>query len=183
MVFKDIKLIILLFSIVQIKAQIKLNTKNEIDIFFEDSKFSLNKIFKGNESYLFKIVNNTNNTYIIDPYGFRGNNVVETCDKSIVEPDRIILSGLYRRTDNEDCFNDLVILKPKEEKYIPLSIITLKGSYDLNKNKKYILNLSSTHNKYTMTLLGCQDYIKNELEKKGYKVLEDNIVAKIPIVP
>jgi hypothetical protein len=41
---------------------------------------------------------------------------------------------------------------------------------------------NSAHNKYNMTMLGCDDYIR-ELESKGYKVLEDSISTKIPLIP
>ncbi|MCC3214762.1 hypothetical protein LIV57_05730 [Chryseobacterium sp. X308] len=176
-------LILLLFSFVHFNAQIKLNTKQEVDILFQGKEFSLDKIFDGKDPYMFKIVNNTNNTYIIDPYGFKNDNFVMTCDENIVTPDKAILKGFYKRFDDKDCFNDLIILKPKEEKYAILSIINLKGWYDLDKEKKYILRLNSTHNNYTVILLGCQSYIRELVEKKGYKVLEDSFIAKIPFVP
>ncbi|MGN7864116.1 hypothetical protein [Chryseobacterium sp. 22458] len=176
-------LILLLFSIIHLNAQIKLNTKQEVDILFEGKQISLNRIFDGKDPYMFKVINNTNNTYIIDPYGFRNDKFVMTCDENIVIPDKTILKGFYKRFDDEDCFIDLIILKPREEKYVILSIFSLTGWYDLDNQKKYILRLNSTHNNYSVVLLGCQNYIRSLVEKKGYKVLEDNIVARIPIIP
>lgn len=176
-------IVLFIISMGCFSAQTKLNTKSEVDILFDGNTFSLHKIFDGNEPYMFKIVNNTNNTYIIDPYGFKSNNFVMTCEGNLIEPEKVILGGFYKRSNDQECFDDLIILNPYEQKYLPLSITNLDGSYDLKDNKKYILRLKSIHNNYTATLLGCQVYIKTLITSKGYKIFDDTINARILLIP
>ncbi|KAA0128053.1 hypothetical protein FY557_10045 [Chryseobacterium sp. SN22] len=178
------KLIILfLLTISHLEAQTKLNTKKEVDILFERNEFSLNKIFDGNTPYIFKLVNNTDYTYIIDPYGFKSDNFVMTIEGNIITPVRIVLNGFYKRFDSQECVDDLIILGPKEKKYVSLSIVNLNGVYDLDKHKKYIIKLHSHHNKYTASLLGCQDYIESLISSKKYKVFDDSIDTTVSLVP
>lgn len=178
------KLIILfILTISHLGAQTKLNTKKEVDILFQGNEFSLNKIFDGNTPYIFKLVNNTNYTYVIDPYGFKSNNFVITNEGDIITPVRIVLNGFYKRFNNQDCVDDLIILRPKETKDVSLSIVNLNGFYDLDKHKKYIIKLHSNHNKYTASLLGCQDYIESLISSKKYKVFDDSIDTTVSLVP
>ncbi|PKF75324.1 hypothetical protein CW752_05055 [Chryseobacterium sp. PMSZPI] len=156
----------------------KLNKAKDINITLEEVPLKLNtgKVI----NYL--INNNTNNTYIIDPYGFYGVSYVLENGK-IIEPTSYYRGGYYNRFDDNDCKRDLVIIEPKTSISIPLSLDRNNRSiYNYSKNNYYINVIKSFHNKYNATILGCDRYINN-LEKKGYKVLEDSIVAKIPLVP
>ena len=54
--------------------------------------------------------------------------------------------------------------------------------YRYTKPHQYEEIIKSSHDRYNATILGCDDYVK-ELESKGYQVLEDSIVVKIPLKP
>ncbi|MBP2617103.1 hypothetical protein [Chryseobacterium jejuense] len=158
--------------------QMKLNKGKEIDIFLKEGIYNLNTENK----IKYNIINNTNNFYIIDPNGFYGSSyTLENGEKMI--PIRYFSKGYYNRFNDNDCKKDLIILKPKESKNVALSLNGDDNSlYNYTKGKVYAYHVSSLHNKYNATIFGCNQYIDN-LEKKGYKVLQDSIVAKIPIVP
>ncbi|PKF75323.1 hypothetical protein CW752_05050 [Chryseobacterium sp. PMSZPI] len=156
----------------------KLNKGKDIDITYPQSYISAQKtktVIKET------IKNNTNNTYIIDPYGFYGESYTLENNK-ILKPYMYINEGYVSRNDRL-CRETLIILKPKESILLSLVLNTNnKSVYKYSKTNKYEEVIKSLHNKYNATLLGCDDYIE-ELESKGYKVLEDSIVAKIPLIP
>ncbi|SDF50572.1 hypothetical protein [Epilithonimonas hungarica] len=174
-------LILLLFNIIFVDSQIKLNKKSEVEILFLSDKIYLNKMLKG-ENLEVKIINNTNCTYIIDPYSFREDNNVVDSKNNFILPIKYFTKGYYERFDDQQCEEDLIILKPKEEKLAKLSIFTIRGNYDINNGDKYYLKLQSFENRYTVIQYGCENYI-NTLEKKGYKMFEDIIEADIPFYP
>ena len=166
------------FLFIFCSSQIKLNISKDVNIIFKEVSLKLNsgKVI----DYLVK--NNTTNTYIIDPYGFYGESYTLENGK-IIEPNSYYRRGYYRRFDDNSCKRDLIILQPKTSIFIALTLDRNNRSiYNYSKNNNYIKIVKSLHNKYNATILGCDQYIES-LEKKGYKVLEDSIVAKIPLAP
>ncbi|KFF02032.1 hypothetical protein IX38_16200 [Chryseobacterium luteum] len=153
----------------------KLNKSKQIDILLE-TPGKLN----GENDKMYTIINNSKESYIIDPFGFIGNSYWIVDGKKIEPAD--FFRGHYKRDDNELCKDDLIILNPSQKisTYINLDYYN-KGIYDFSKQGNYILNVKSKHNRQNATLLGCDSYIKI-LESQGYRVLEDSIVAKIPFV-
>ena len=160
-------------------SQIKLNTGNDIDIFLMDSSISMEKYLNPKIPYQYKIVNHTNNYYLIDPQGFLGEAVLYEGNKLYSNPEKLIPQSYYSR-DEEDCEQDFIVLKKHETIQVELYLLNIKYYYNLKPNKRYYLDVKSKHNKYTATLLGCNNYINN-LEKKGYKILYDRISFKIPL--
>ncbi|MDN3691044.1 hypothetical protein QWZ06_01550 [Chryseobacterium tructae] len=156
----------------------KINKSKDVDICFPQNNLST----KDTGSIIKETIkNNTNNTYIIDPYGFYGQSYVLENGK-IIEPYMNAVQG-YVSKDDRLCHELLVILKPFQT--IQQSVnynVNNRGIYKYSKGSEYFEVTNSVHNKKTVTLLGCEKYIE-ELESKGYKVLEDSIVAKIPLVP
>ncbi|MCC3214760.1 hypothetical protein LIV57_05720 [Chryseobacterium sp. X308] len=156
----------------------KINKSKDVDIYLPQNNLptkDMGSIIKET------IKNNTNNTYIIDPYGFYGQSYVSENGK-ILEPYMNAVQG-YVSKDDRLCHELLVILKPFQT--IQQSVnynVNNRGIYKYSKGNEYFEVTNSVHNKKTVTLLGCEKYVE-ELESKGYKVLEDSIVAKIPLVP
>lgn len=161
-------------------SQIKINARNDVEIFFMDSSISMERYLNPKTPYYFKIINHTNEDYVIDPQGFIGETDVYECNRLYIAPENLRLRGYYFRDDPEDCKEDLIILKKNDFIITKLNILNIRSLYNLDSNKYYNLNIKSKHNKYTATLLGCNNYIEN-LEKKGYKILDDNISFKIPL--
>jgi len=162
-------------------SQIKVNKRKDVEIFIMDSVISMKRYLEANKAYQYKIVNNTNDNYIIDPQGFRGKTYVYECNELYSHPEKMIPSGYYSR-DLEDCKEDIILLKKKSFLIVELDILNLSFYYNLKPNINYQLDIQSKHNEYTATLLGCADYIK-DLKKQGYKVFEDQIKVKIPLKP
>jgi hypothetical protein len=158
--------------------QIKINKGKDVDIIFPLKHIDT----QATEPVIEEIIkNNTNNTFIIDPQGFYGESYVLENGK-VLEPYLYFRNGYYSR-DNRLCREDLIILHPFQT--IHHSIIFNKNNravYQYTKSNQYEEIIKSFHDRYNATILGCDDYIK-ELESKGYKVLEDSIVAKIPLKP
>lgn len=158
--------------------QIKLNTGKDIDIIFP-----LKQIDTQAQGHVIEEIlkNNTDKTLIIDPLGFYG-------ESYVLENGKVLKSYLYLKSghyfrDYGLCREDLVILQPFQT--IHHSIIFDKNdrvAYQYMKPNQYEKIIKSSHDRYNATILGCDDYIK-ELESQGYKVLEDSIVAKIPLKP
>lgn len=173
------KIVILPFCILFIYCsnQIKLNKGKDVDIIFP-----LTHIDSQSTKVIEEIIkNNTNNTYIIDPLGFYGKSFVLENGK-ILDPYLYFKNGYYSRNDTS-CREDLIILNPFQT--INHSIIFDKNNravYKYTNSNKYEQIIKSFHNRYNATILGCDYYVK-ELESKGYKVLEDSIVTKIPLKP
>lgn len=134
------------------------------------------------KDYEIKLINNTKFNYIIDPYSFREDNAIVDSSSNLLFPINHFIQGYYKRFNEEQCAEDYIILKPKEEKFVSLSIFSLKGNYDLKINEKYYLKLKSFQNRNTVIQYGCEEFIDN-FEKQGYKIFEDNIEAKIPLIP
>ncbi|PWN67117.1 hypothetical protein [Chryseobacterium oncorhynchi] len=173
------KIVLLPFCLLFIfcSNQIKLNKGKDIDIIFPLKHIDT----QSTEAIEEIIKNNTNNTYIIDPLGFYGESFVLENGK-ILNPYLYFRSGYYSRNDRS-CHEDLIILKPFQA--IHHSIIFDKNNravYRYAKSNKYEQIVKSFHNRYNATILGCESYVK-ELESKGYKILEDSIVTKIPLQP
>lgn len=157
--------------------QIKMNKEKDVDIIFPSKHIDT----QSTEVIKEIIKNNTNNTYIIDPLGFYGKSFVLENGK-LLDPYLYSKSGYYSRNDRS-CHEDLIILKPFQT--IHHSIIFNKNNravYRYTKSNNYEEIIKSVHNRYNATILGCESYIK-DLENRGYKVLEDSIVAKIPLQP
>lgn len=155
----------------------KLNKGKDVDILLNSVPEKLNT----GKATEYLIRNNTDNTYIIDPYGFYGKSFILENGK-ILEPYSYYRNGYYSRFNNNDCIRDLIILKPQASILAYLSLDrNNKAIYNYSINNNYERIVTSEHNRFNTTILGCEEYIEN-LEKKGYKVLEDSIVAKIPLV-
>ncbi|KFF23054.1 hypothetical protein IW22_02120 [Chryseobacterium sp. JM1] len=153
----------------------KLNKSKEIDILINTPW----KIEENNRiNYI--IENKSNKTYVIDRDGFEGVSYWLFNNEKLNQIDR--WRGYYARYNDDDCANDLIIIKPKQKIDTTLNLNDLdKGIYDLSKSGKYIWNVKSNHSKKNTMPSTCKSYI-NSLEKKGYIILEDSIVAKIPFV-
>ncbi|MDH6252585.1 hypothetical protein M2347_002312 [Chryseobacterium sp. H1D6B] len=171
---KKITLIMTCFICTFCSTQMKLNKSEQIDILI---KTPLKLI--GDKPVIYTIKNNTNNTYIIDPYGFVGNSywILNNEKLNPINSSR----GYYSR-ENEDCKNDLIILEPKQKIDTTLSLNYMERYiYDFSKTGKYIRHVESKHSRQNGMPLSCKQYI-NELEKKGYHLLDDSIKAEIPFV-
>lgn len=155
----------------------KINKGKDIDIILKEGKYILND----NNKKKYLIINNTNDYYIVDPNGFYGTS--ETFENNLkMVPVNYFARGYYNRFKDNDCIRDLLIISPKSSKEAALSLNSNDNSlYNYSKDKNYVLYIKSFHNKYNATIFGCEKYI-NDLEQKGYKVLEDSIVAKIPLI-
>ncbi|MDR3024479.1 hypothetical protein [Chryseobacterium sp.] len=162
-------------------SQIKVNKKRDVEIFLMDSAVSIERYLDPNKAYKYKIINHTDNNYIIDPQGFRGKTYVYECNELYSQPEKMIPKGYYSR-DLEDCKEDFILLKKKESLIVEIALLNIDFFYHIKPNKSYYLDIESKHNEYTATLLGCTDYIK-DLKKQGYKVFEDQIKARIPLKP
>ncbi|MGE8554227.1 MAG: hypothetical protein ACN6OB_09910 [Chryseobacterium jejuense] len=171
---KKIILIITCFSFISCYTQMKLNKSKNIDILV---KVPVELIVE--KPVIYTLKNNTNNTYIIDSYGYVGKSYWEL-NNEILNP--INFSRGYYSREGEDCRNDLIILKPKQKMDTILSLNYMeRGIYDFSKTGNYSRNIESRHSKENGMPLSCKQYI-NDLEKKGYIMLDDNIVAKIPFI-
>jgi len=162
------------FSYFFCSSQMKLNKSKEIDILINTPW----KFGKTNE-VIYTIENKSNRTYIIDPFGFYGESYVLENGK-VLKPTTYLKNGYYSRNDKL-CHEDLIILKPFQKLHHSINYDkNNRALYTYTKPNKYEEIIKSSHNRYNATILGCDNFIK-ELESKGYKVLEDSIVAKIPL--
>lgn len=167
-----ITLIITCFSCIFCSTQMKINKSNDVDILV---KTPVNLTTEIPVTYTIK--NNSEKTYIIDPYGFVGDSYWMLNNKKI-EP--IEFSRGYYSRENIDCTSDLIILNPKQKIDTVLSLnYAERGRYDFSNSGNYIWNVQSNHNKQNGMPSSCKQYI-DELELKGYRFLNDSIVAKIP---
>ncbi|MEI3789858.1 MULTISPECIES: hypothetical protein [unclassified Chryseobacterium] len=158
--------------------QIKLNKGKEVDIIFPKKYISTQKTGEIIEEI---IKNNTNNTYIIDPYAFYGESYMLE-NGNLLQPNMYIRNGYASRNDRL-CRDILIILKPFQILHHSIALNTNnKAIYKYSKSNKYEEITKSLHNRNNVLALGCDDYIK-ELESKGYKVLEDSIIVTIPVKP
>ncbi|WP_042720549.1 hypothetical protein [Flavobacterium sp. B17] len=152
----------------------KINKSNEVDILIKTPVK-----LEPEEPITYNIKNNSNVIYIIDPYGFVGESYWLLNNKKLVP---IQFSRGYYSRENDDCRNDLIIIKPNEkiEKALSLNYME-KAIYDYSQSGNYIRIVSSNHSKQNSMPSSCKQYI-NDLELKGYRFLNDSIVAKIPFV-
>jgi len=162
-------------------SQIKVNTRNDIEIILLDSSVSMQRYLDVVNPYRYKIINHTDHDYIIDPQGFIGKTYVYENNELYSVPEKMIPQGYYSR-DLEDCQADLILVKKRDSLITQLDILNINFYYKIKQSEKYDLDIQSKHNRYTTTLLGCSDYIKN-LKLKGYKIFEDKINVKIPLKP
>ena len=161
----------MLFISLNVYSQIKLNRNKDVDILLEVSDQQDNK---GE----FCIKNNSDNTYIIDSLGFYGESSIVV--NNLVQQPITFWGGHYYRINNKQCIDDLIILKPHNSIKLNLNLASNDDAiYDYKQFTNYINIINSFHNKNTVLLHGCKSYIE-ELEKRGYRVLEDTIVAEIP---
>ncbi|REC63443.1 hypothetical protein DRF65_04920 [Chryseobacterium pennae] len=157
--------------------QIKLNKGKDIDIIFPLKRIDIQSTEVTKEV----IKNNTNTTYIIDPLGFYGKSFVLENGK-VLDPYSYFKSGYYSRNDRL-CHEDLIILEPFQTIHHPIIFDkNNRAVYRYTKPNNYEEVIKSVHNRYNATILGCESYVK-DLEARGYKVLEDSIVTKIPLQP
>lgn len=163
-------------------SQVKINNRNDIEIYLMDPEVSMERYLDAKRPYQYKIINHTNDDYIIDPQGFRGKTDLYECNQLYTIPEKIIPEGYYDRDDPEDCQQDLIIVKKQSSIITSLYILNISFFYNIEATKSYYLKIRSKHNKNTATILGCSNYINN-LEKQGYKILDDNIDAKLWLVP
>ena len=174
---KKIILLPFCFLFIFCSNQIKMNTGKDIDIIFPLKQIDTQATEQVEEI----IKNNTGNTFIIDPQGFYGESYVLENEK-VLKPYSYFRSGYYFR-DYGLCREDLIILQPFQTIHHSIKYNKNdKALYRYTKSNQYKEIIKSSHDRYNATILGCDDYIK-ELESKGYKVLEDSIVAKIPLKP
>lgn len=171
---KKIITIITCFCCIFCSTQMKINKSNDVDILIKTPVK-----LEPEEPITYSIKNNSNVIYIIDPYGFVGESYWLLNNKKLVP---IQFSRGYYSRENDDCRNDLIIIKPNEkiEKALSLNYME-KAIYDYSQSGNYIRIVSSNHSKQNSMPSSCKQYI-NDLELKGYRFLNDSIVAKIPFV-
>ncbi|TZF94193.1 hypothetical protein FW781_16345 [Chryseobacterium panacisoli] len=166
--------IITCFIFISCSTQMKINKSKDIDILIKTPVKLIT-----DEPVMFTIKNNSNSTYVIDPYGFVGNSYWMLNNEKL---NPINFSRGYRSREDIDCRNDLIILNPKQKMDTTLSLNFMERAiYDFSKTGRYTRIIESRHNGKNGMLLGCKQYI-NELERKGYRLLDDSIDAKIPFV-
>lgn len=157
----------------------KINKSKDVDIMYEITARTSDK----NAELIYYIKNKTGSTFIIDPFGFWGSTSVYD-NNNLIDPYKLGLKGYYERFNDKWCERDLLILKPYE--LIKLDVFNTNykntGLYHFDPSKNYYQIIRSVHNKQTILYLGCEKYIQ-DLQSKGYKVLEDSINAKIPLYP
>jgi len=167
------KIIVFLFCIssYNCSSQFKINKSKDIDILTDIPQKQ-----NTNNNYLIK--NNSNRTYIIDPFGFYGDSKI-LVNNIEVKPTAIIYGEYYRFTDKQ-CANDLIVLKPKENRRVNLNLAynVRELDYDYSKFENFARIVKSYHNRNNATIVGCNSFIE-KLEKKGYHVLTDTIDTKI----
>ncbi|NML56717.1 hypothetical protein [Chryseobacterium cheonjiense] len=167
-------LIITSINCIFCSSQTKINKSKEIDILIK-MPIHLNS----QEPVKFTIQNKSNNSYIIDPYGFAGESYW------LFENKRLNSLGLekgYYSRENVDCQNDIIIIKPKERIQTTINLNYSEiHRYDFSKSGHYIWKVESKHDRENAMPASCRQYI-NELEIKGYHFLNDSIVANIPFV-
>lgn len=179
---KSYILIFFLFFL-QLNAQQKLTYQNDIEIYYLGNEVSQQEILNGKFSCNFKIINNTQQTLLINKFGFENNNYV-TQNNEFVEPSTKFLDGFPADLDLNECKENILVLEPKSEIEIPyLNIFFQKNVYKIDSNKNYKLVLiSKQYPSYSkMRLQGCENYIE-ELEKQGKKIANIHIVTEIPLV-
>lgn len=158
-------------------SQIKLNKEKSVDIILEEGHFVIGQ---NDAAVKFKICNNSDVTYIIDPMGFYGTTYV-TENEKIITPNIIIRSNHYYRDNIEACKEDILILYPKDLIY---KVIMLdqnnRNLYKYSRPNTYVEIIKSVHNDVNAKRLGCENYLE-ELKNKGYVILNDEINAKIPL--
>lgn len=152
-------------------AQIKVNKGRDVDIVLTDTKG-------------FIVRNNTNITYVIDPQNFYG--IDKIMENSHEAPLMIYPSGYYRR-NKKLCKEDIIVLAPYESKKASIVMnqdLTGQGLdvFKISSKFTYTHIFKSVHNKTNLLNSDCKDYIQ-ELERSGYKVLEDSISVTIPYFP
>ncbi|PWN68869.1 hypothetical protein C1631_012365 [Chryseobacterium phosphatilyticum] len=162
-------------------SQIKVNTRSDLEIILLDSSVSMQRYLDGANPYTYKIINHTDDNYIIDPQGFNGKTYVYENNELYDVPEKMIPKGYYSR-DLEDCKADLLLVNKRDSLTVQLEILNIDFYYKIKKTEKYDLEIQSKHNEYTATLLGCSKYIK-DLKRKGYKIFDDKINIKIPLEP
>ncbi|GGG43475.1 hypothetical protein [Epilithonimonas arachidiradicis] len=165
-------LTIILFN--NCSTQIKLNKGNNVDFI---------QMHKPTPDGKFLIKNNTSDTYIIDPMGFFGK--IFYLENDGPAPLMWYPEGYFYRFSDADCNRDLIILEPYKQIEANFTLCRDLSGSDLDVTKisrsnRYSYIVKSVHNKSTAIASGCKNYIEN-LERLGYKVLEDSISAKVPL--
>jgi hypothetical protein len=105
-----------------------LNKGKDVDIIFPLKYIDTQATEKVTEEI---IKNNTNNTYIIDPFGFYGKSYVLENGK-VLDPYLYFKNGYYTRNESL-CREDLIILQPFQTKHHAIildknSLIIKKGT-------------------------------------------------------
>ncbi|WP_042720548.1 hypothetical protein [Flavobacterium sp. B17] len=171
---KNIILIISCTNCIFCSTQTKINKNKEIDIIVS-TPINLAK----QTPIKYTLLNNSKNTYIIDPYGFTGYSYWLFENKKL---NPIYFSKGYYAREGEDCESDLIIIKPKQKIDTILNLNYIdRGRYDLSKQGNYFWYVKSKHDRKNGMPLSCKKYI-DDLEGIGYRFLEDSIVAKILFV-
>ena len=171
---------LLLFLPTILFCQIQINNNKDVKILFP---FSEVKRSVG-PRYLFKIKNETNDNYIIDTEGFYRRIEVYDENDNYVQPYLPYPPGgnNAERKDNE-CYKDYEIVLSNSTSVVLLNLFKYLGEHDLKNDKKYYIKINSIEfGKRFSSDTGCKNYIE-EMEAKGYKVLEGSINAKIPLIP
>ncbi|NML56724.1 hypothetical protein [Chryseobacterium cheonjiense] len=167
-------LIITSISCIFCSSQTKINKSKEIDI-----SITTPLKLETKKEIMYSIKNNSDKTYIIDPYGFAGESYWLLNTKKM---NPIQFSRGYYSHDKSDCINDIIIIKSNEKIEKALSLnYRERAIYDYSETGNYVRVVKSNHNKQNSMPLSCKQYI-DDLELKGYHFLNDSIVANIPFV-
>lgn len=167
------KLIVFLFTYFIFNSctpQIKVENNN-LDVIVPES-VTMSIIKTGIEV---TIINNSNTTYIIDPYSFNSKVTIFENQKEIY-PYRQKHSGYYDRDDDE-CKKTIILAKPKSKIVTKLYIYAI-DYYDFQHEKNYEIKSSFIFNKSTMN--GCSNYV-DSLIQRGYKFpdIKKSVTSKL----
>lgn len=160
-------------------SQIKINDKENIRIIFPFSEIK----YSIGSHYLFEIINNTDDNYIIDTDGFYRHIEIYDENDNYIQPYLFYPSSSIAERNNNECYKDYEVVLKKTKSVVLLNLFKYLGEYDLKNDKKYYIKIKNIEfGKRFSSDSGCRDYIE-KMEKNGYKILEGTINLKIPLVP
>lgn len=175
--------ILFLLFFFQLNAQEKLTYQNDVEIYYLGNEVSQKEILAGKSSYNFKIINNTNQTFLIPKFGFENNNYVFE-NNEFVEPASKFLGAYPADFDLDECRSNIIMLEPQAKIEVPyLNIFSQKSIYKLDNQKAYKLIVISKQypSNSRLKLQGCERYIE-KLEKEGGKFANISIITEISFV-
>ncbi|MBT0552419.1 hypothetical protein [Riemerella anatipestifer] len=174
-----LSIVFVIYSTSKFQSQTIVNDNKEVNIIFpfEYVKYSLGTY------YLFTIKNNSNFNYFIDTSvnSFWGRALILKNGKYLPQKS-YYSSGYPTEREYNECEKDFQIIMKGETKNVLLPIFQYNGTYDFDSNNNYRVVISNQ--KFSRAIsseMGCKKYIE-QMENKGYKLLEGNINLSLKII-